>query len=149
MSRGIALFGLGALATLVMAGCAPKSETPAKLKVGTVDVMRVMEGRPETADIKLEWANQAGETYLQISSVKDQAEAMALQKEIEKRSDAWQTRMDEFVQESIDLVQQETAVIAKEKGLDIVLADNPLTKTIRYREGEDLTLDVSLELQNK
>lgn len=147
MSRSFALLSLAAL--LVFSGCAPESDTPAKLKVGTVDVMRVMEGRPETADIKLEWANQAGETYLQISSVKDEAEALAVRKEIEKRSEVWQTRMDEFVQESIDLVQQETATIAKEKGLDIVLVDNPMTKTIRYRDGEDLTLDVSLELQNK
>ena len=48
------------------------------MKVGTVDVMRVMEERPETMDIRLEWANQAGNTYLEISQVQDQAQAEAL-----------------------------------------------------------------------
>jgi uncharacterized protein YigE (DUF2233 family) len=145
LSRFYALLGLA----LLLAGCASQNANPGKLKVGTVDVMRVMEGRPETVDIRLEWANQAGETYLEISEVSDQAEAMALQREIAKRSEAWQKRMDLFVRESIDMIELEATTIAKEKGLDIVLVDNPLTKTIRYREGEDLTLDVSLELQNK
>lgn len=149
MKRYSVLLSLGALLAILAGGCTQQSGEPAKLKVGTVDIMRVMEERPETSDIRLEWANQAGETYLEISKIKDQSEAMALQKEIEKRSEAWQKRMDTFVEESVNLVQQETTKIAKEKGLDIVLVDNPLTKTIRYREGEDLTLDVSLELQNK
>ena len=39
--------------------------------------------------------------------------------------------------------------VAKEKGLDMVVVQNPLTKTVRYTDGEDLTLDVSLELQKK
>ena len=145
MSRFAAFLGL----TLLLAGCAPKDAAPAKLKVGTVDVMRVMEERPETKVIRLEWANQAGQTYLQISDLHDEEEAMALKREISKRSEAWQKRMDEFVGESIDLIEKEATMIAKEKGLDIVLVDNTLTKTIRYREADDLTLDVSLELQNK
>ena len=119
------------------------------MKVGTVDVMRIMEERPETMDIRLEWANQAGNTYLEISQVQDQAQAEALKKEIAKRSEAWQKRMDEFMEESIQLVESETQKVAKEKGLDMVVVQNPLTKTVRYTDGEDLTLDVSLELQKK
>jgi hypothetical protein len=145
LSRLAAFLGL----ILLVAGCAPKDAATQKLKVGTVDVMRVMEGRPETKTIRLEWANQAGQTYLEISGVHDEAEAMALQKEIAKRSEAWQKRMDTFVGESVELIEKEATTIAKEKGLDIVLVDNTMTKTIRYREADDLTLDVSLELQNK
>ena len=145
MNRLVAYLGL----TLLLAGCAPQDAAPAKLKVGTVDVMRIMEERPETKQIRLEWSSQAGETYLEIAAVQDEAEALALQKEIEKRSAAWQKRMDEFVGDSIEIIEQEASTIAKQKDLDIVLVDNTLTKTIRYREGEDLTLDISLELQNK
>ena len=145
MNRLVAYLGL----TLLLAGCAPQDAEPAKLKVGTVDVMRIMEERPETKQIRLEWSSQAGETYLEIAAVQDEAEALALQKEIEKRSAAWQKRMDEFVGDSIEIIEQEASTIAKQKDLDIVLVDNTLTKTSRYSEGEDLTLDISLELQNK
>ncbi|MCA9776322.1 MAG: lipoprotein [Candidatus Eremiobacteraeota bacterium] len=142
------ILALGLLA--VLAGCNSGGEAgSAKMKVGTVDVMRIMEERPETMDIRLEWANQAGNTYLEISQVQDQAQAEALKKEIAKRSEAWQKRMDEFMEESIQLVESETQKVAKEKGLDMVVVQNPLTKTVRYTDGEDLTLDVSLELQKK
>lgn len=133
-----------------LAGCGPSSEeSTAKLKVGTVDVIRVMEERPETVDIRLEWASQAGSTYMEISEVQDEAEAQALKAEIDRRSQAWQRRMDGFMEESIQLVEKETALIARERGLDIVVVDNPLTETLKYREGEDLTLDVSLKLQGQ
>ena len=137
---------------VVLAGCNSSSgdgKPSAQMKVGTVDVMRVMEERPETMDIRLEWANQAGNTYLEISEVQDQAQAEALQKEIAKRSEVWQKRMDDFMEESINLIETETQKVAKDKGLDMVVVQNPLTKTVRYTDGEDLTLDVSLELQKK
>ena len=145
--RFIALGLLG----FVLAGCNSGGDgtTSAHMKVGTVDVMRVMEERPETMDIRLEWANQAGNTYLEISQVQDQAQAEALKKEIAKRSEVWQKRMDDFMEESVNLIESETQKVAKEKGLDLVVVQNPLTKTVRYTDGEDLTLDVSLELQKK
>ena len=143
-------FALGLLG-VVLAGCnsGQDGKASALMKVGTVDVMRVMEERPETMDIRLEWANQAGNTYLEISQVQDQAQAETLQKEIAKRSEIWQRRMDDFMEESVNLIESETQKVAKEKGLDMVVVQNPLTKTVRYTDGEDLTLDVSLELQKK
>ncbi|MFA7480975.1 MAG: hypothetical protein WC314_10770 [Vulcanimicrobiota bacterium] len=137
------------LAALSLAGCNSNEGQPAKLKVGTVDVLRVMEGRRETMDIRLEWANQAGEAYLQLSDVRDQAEALALRKEIERRSEVWQKRMDAFMEESINLVEKEASSIARDKGLDIVVVENILTKNVRFTDGEDLTLDVSLRLQKQ
>lgn len=149
MSKRILALGL---LGVVLAGCNSSSgdgKPSAQMKVGTVDVMRIMEERPETMDIRLEWANQAGNTYLEISQVQDQAQAEALQKEIAKRSEVWQKRMDDFMEESINLIESETQKVAKDKGLDMVVVQNPLTKTVRYTDGEDLTLDVSLELQKK
>ena len=65
------------------------------------------------------------------------------------RKVVWQKRMDDFMEESVNLIESETQKVAKEKGLDMVVVQNPLTKTVRYTDGEDLTLDVSLELQKK
>jgi uncharacterized membrane-anchored protein len=144
-------FAAVALATILVSsiiGCSPQGER-GKLKVATVDIMRVMEERPETRTIRLDWASQAGDTYMRIGDVQDSAEATALEDEIAKSSTEWQKRMDDFMEESIELVQSETAIIAKERGIDIVIVDNPLTKTVRYRDGEDLTLDVSLKLQSR
>lgn len=140
-----------ALAAVLVTACGSESENgqPAKLKVGTVDIMRVMENRPETVKIRLDWASQAGNTYMEISKVRDGAEARAVQEEIAKRSVEWQKRMDAFMEESVALVEKETAILAKERGLDLVVVDNPLTNSIRYREGEDLTLDVQIQLQNR
>lgn len=148
MSKRIVALGL---LGFVLSGCnsGADGETSAHMKVGTVDVMRVMEERPETMDIRLEWANQAGNTYLEISQVQDQAQAEALKKDIAKRAEVWQKRMDDFMEESVNLIESETQKVAKEKGLDMVVVQNPLTKTVRYTDGEDLTLDVSLELQKK
>jgi len=108
-----------------------------------------MEERPEVREIRLDWAAQAGETSMRISEVQDSAEAAALKAEIDKSSAEWQKRMDTFMEESIALVESETAIIAKERGIELVVVDNPMTKTVRYRDGEDLTLDVSMKLQSQ
>ena len=136
-----------ALGCVCLSGCG-SGGGDGKLKVGTVDIMRVMEERTETRAIRLEWAAQAGDTYMRISQVKDSAEATKLQKEIQERSLEWQKRMDSFMEESIQLVEKEAAEIAKERGIDLVVVDNPLTRTVRYRDGEDITLDVSVKLQS-
>ena len=88
-------FALGLLG-VVLAGCnsGQDGKASALMKVGTVDVMRVMEERPETMDIRLEWANQAGNTYLEISQVQDQAQAEALKKEIAKMKSKMQGVID-------------------------------------------------------
>lgn len=127
-------------------GCGPQE--PSKLKVATVDIVRIMEERPETRKIRLEWARQAGDTYVRLAETADSAEALALQQEIQKRSEEWQRRMDNFMDESVNLVEKEAAALAKEHNLDIVVVDNPMTKTVRYSDGEDLTLDISFKLQN-
>ena len=126
------------IALLVLCGCESDSKASSKLNVGTVDIIRVMEERPQTIDIRLDWASQAGSTYLELSQVEDQAEAHNLQQEIQKRSEQWQRRMDEFMEESIRLVEKEAVSLAHERNLDLVLVDNPLTETIRYHDGEDL-----------
>ena len=145
---GLGLTVLALSSACFLAGCEPNSPADSKLKVGTVDIMRVMEERPETRAIRLDWATQAGDTYMRLSQVKDSVEAEELQKEIEESSLEWQKRMDAFMEESVELVEKETAEIAKERGIDLVVVDNPITQTVRYRDGEDLTLDVSLKLQN-
>lgn len=124
-------------------------EDGAKLKIGTVDIIRVMEERPETMAIRLDWSQQAGNAYLEISGVSDMKEARALEQEIAKRSKVWEERMDAFMEESVALVETEAEKLAKERGLDLVLVDNPMADSIQYREGEDLTLDVSLKLQSR
>ncbi len=137
---------------LVVAGCQsqPKEgEKISALKIGTVDVMRVMEEKPETVQIRLDWKTQAGDTYLALNNVKSQQEYESLQKQIEVHSEAWQERMNVFMEKSIAEVEEETIALAKERGLDLVVVDNPLTKTLRYRDGEDLTLDILLRLQEK
>lgn len=133
------------------AGCtkAPVEGTKiAPLRLGTVDVMRVMEEKPETVQIKLEWAEQAGRTYTELSDVKDQAQYDALQKQIAEHSAAWQQKMNAFMEKSIAEVEIEAEKLAREKNLDIVLVDNPLTKTLRYQDGQDLTTDILIRLQN-
>ena len=129
--------------------CSQNENGSQKLKVGTVDVLRVMEGRPETVDIRLDWATQAGSTYLELADVQDKEQAASLRQEIEKRSAAWQKRMDAFMEESIGLVESEAKVIAKERGIDIVVVDNTLTETVKFQDGEDLTLDVQFNLQDR
>ena len=133
---------------LVVAGCGPK-EGDEKLTVGTVDILRVMEERDETRAIRLEWASQAGDTAMRITAVKDAAEAEALNEEIKRRSKEWQKRVDGFMEDSIKLIESEAAVIAKERGIDIVLVDNTMNPSIKYRDGEDISFDVSMKLQNR
>lgn len=133
---------------MVFGGCASEPGEQ-KLKVGTVDVMRVMEERPETRAIRLEWSSQAGDTAMRISALKDPAEAEALKKEIEKRSKAWQNKVDDFMEESVNLIEAEAAAIAEERGIDLVVVDNAFNPYIRYRDGEDLSLDVSMKLQTR
>ena len=132
------------------AGCEnppAEGEKIAPLNLGTVDVMRVMEEKPETVQIRLEWAEQAGKTYTDLSDVKNKAEYDALQKQIAEHSAAWQKRMDAFMEKSIAEVEIEAEKLAREKKIDIILVDNPMTKTLRYHDGQDLTTDILIRLQ--
>ena len=73
---------------LATSSCSQGDSQKRPLKVGTVDVLRVMEGRPETMDIRLDWTTQAGSTYLELANVTDEKQAEALKVEITKRSAA-------------------------------------------------------------
>lgn len=140
------------LSTLPLwAGCEQppaEGEKIAPLRLGTVDIMRVMEEKPETTQIKLEWAEQAGKTYTELSKVENKAQYDALQKQIAAHSAAWQKRMDGFMEQSIAEVEVEAEKLAREKNIDIVVVDNTLTKTLRYHDGQDLTTDILIRLQN-
>jgi len=145
---GLAIFVVSA-ALFSLVACGPQEgegQTP-KIKVATVDVVRIMEERPETVDVRLDWKAQKGDTFMRLSGVNDEAEAAEIQEEIKKRADAWQKRMDTFMEESIELVESTATDIAKERGIQLVVVDNPMTRTVRYRDGEDITLDVNLRLQ--
>lgn len=135
----------------LLAGCEKQpaeGEKIAPLRLGTVDVMRVMEEKPETVQIKLDWAEQAGRTYSELSKVENKAQYDALQKQIAEHSAAWQKRMDTFMEKSIAEVEIEAEKLAREKNIDVVLVDNPMTKTLRYHDGQDLTTDILIRLQN-
>jgi hypothetical protein len=143
--------GLVLLAGLCGCNQAPPPKEGEKidaLKLGTVDVMRVMEEKPETVQIRLDWAAQAGRTYTDLSKVDDKVEYDALQKQIAKQNEDWQKRMDAFMEKSISEVEVEAEKLAREKGLDMVVIDNPLTKTLRYHNGQDLTTDILFRLQS-
>lgn len=147
MSRFQVFLALGFVSFFAI-GCGGQAEQDMRLKVGTVDVLRVLEQRPETLTIKLEWASQAGSTYLAMSEVADQAEALTLRKQIEESGKVWRNRMDEYMENSIKLIERETAGLARERDLDIVVVHNSLTETVKYVDGEDLSTDISLKLQN-
>lgn len=136
---------------LVTSGCdsTPKEgEKISALRLGTVDVMRVMEERPETVQVRLDWATLAGRNYTDLADVKDKVEYEALQKQIAQQSEDWQKRMDSFIEKSITEVEVEAEKLAREKGIDLIVVDNPLTKTLKYAKGEDLTVDILFRLQN-
>lgn len=132
---------------LLGSGC-QESGDPNKLRIGTVDVMRVMEERPETIHIRLDWAAQAGNTYLAMSKVGSQAELSALQAQVEKSSESWRSRMTDFMNSAIKEVDSAAATVAKEQNLDIILVDNPLTRPIKYFEGDDVTLDIMVKIES-
>lgn len=140
--------GAVVLASLLATGCGPDSSSePSKLKVGTVDIMRAMEERPETVQIRLEWAAQAGSTYLEMSGVANKEQYAALKAQVDQRSAAWQKRMVDFMNDSIKQIDKSASTVAKERGLDIVLVDNAMTKPVKFTEGDDITLDVMVEMQ--
>ena len=45
-------------------------------------------------------------------------------------------------------VEVQAEKLAREKGIDVVLVDNNLTKTLKYSDGEDLTTEILIRLQN-
>ena len=140
---------LGLLTSL--SGCSgepPEGQSVGALKLGTVDVIRVMEEKPETVQIKLDWATQAGRTYTDLANVKDKVAYEALQKQIAEQSQTWQKRMNDFMEKSIAEVEIEAEKLARERGLDIIVVDNTLTKTLKYNNGQDLTTDILIRLQN-
>lgn len=134
----------------MVTGCqqpAPQGERVSALKLGTVDVMRVMEEKPETVQIKLDWATLAGKTYTELANAKDRAEYDILQKQIAKQSEEWQKRMDTFMEKSIAEVEVEAEKLAREQGLDLVVVDNTITETLKYNGGVDLTTEILFRLQ--
>lgn len=133
------------LAALALAGC-QSEERP--LKVALVDTVRVVEERPEVSDIRLDWAKEASEFYLRLDQVTNKEEFALLKSDINKRSEKWREDMQKFVADSVTAVESATQEVAKQKGIDIVVAGNRYVNTIQYFNGEDITVDVLLKMEN-
>ena len=139
-----------AMSCLSLFGCGPKDgEASKEIKVGTVDVMRVVEERPETRRIKLDWATQAGDMKVRLANVKNKSEFDAVQQEIAAQNEAWQKRMNDFMEDSIELMETEVESLAKDQNIELVVVNNTLTNTVLYSGGEDITTDILVRLQQK
>lgn len=149
--RGLGLSGVGLALALLVSGCpspAPEGGKVPPLKLGSVDILRVMEEKPETVQIRLDWATQAGSTYNALANVKGRVEYEELQKQIAKQSEDWQKRMNEFMERSVAEVEISAEKLARERGLEMVVVNNTLTKTLKYHDGPDLTTEILIRLQD-
>ena len=129
--------------TTVLSGC----QQERTLKVGLVDTIRVVEADRRTSGLKLEWTAEANEIYLAMSKVKNDKEFQALRDKIKLSNEEWQKMTHAFMKEAVTAVERETAEVAKEKGIDIVVAGNRYMSTIQYFNADDITVEVLYKLE--
>lgn len=137
---------------LLVCGCQPaaqEGQRVAPLRIGKIDFLRVMEERPETTQIRLDWTTLVGKNYSDLSRAQNQVEYQELQKQIAKQDQEWRDRMDAFMEKSIAEVEVEAEKVAREQGLDLIVVDNSLTKTLKYCDGPDLSTDILIRLQDR
>lgn len=130
---------------LAVTGC---NSADRPLKVGVVDTARVIEERPEALDIRLDWVKNASDLYLSMAEpVGGKVDEKALLQDAERRSAQWEKQMQDFVNQAVAAVREHSTEVAREKGLDMVVVNNPYLSPVQYCSGEDITLDVILKMK--
>lgn len=130
---------------LAVTGC---NEGDRPLKVGVVDTARVIEERPEAVDIRLDWVKDASDLYLEMTDPGDgKVDWEAVRIDAEQRSARWEKQVGDFVAQAVAAVREHSSEVAREKGLDMVVVNNPYLSPVQYCSGEDITLDVILKMK--
>lgn len=146
MSRGRAWMALAVAAALMAAGC-KHTQHKLRLKVGVVDTARVVNAVPGATDMRLDWMKDASALYLRSLSSRSQPQWTSLHRDAQQSSAEWEKQMHKFVDSVVKSIRADSAEVAREKGLDIVIVQSPYLNPIKYYSGEDITLDVILKMK--
>ncbi len=133
---------LALLGPLFLCGC----QKERKLRVGLVDTVRIIESDRNASGLRLEWTAKANEVYLALTKVKDKKEFERIRSQITSNSEEWREMTHAFMTETVSAVEKQTAEVAQEKGIDMVVAGNRYISTIQYFNDEDITLDVLIKM---
>lgn len=140
------------LAAVLLCGCSGGSatgDTP-QLRVGVLDTAQILAEMPKYRDLQAKLTREQAEFQSQLaqepSDISEQR-IKQIQKDALKKREEWQKRVDQTIQGAIQDIKDLTKQVAEEKNLDIVVVNTPMTRSVHYHHGQDITLDVRLKLK--
>lgn len=138
-----------ALLGLVAVGCGQSQ--PRKMTVGVVNTERVVQELPEFREMNLDWAADTGGFLSSIPSTQadmNKKKAEELNQRIARSSEVWKARSSKFYQDAWGRITNASAVVAKQRGLDMVVIDTVHMPSVQYTSGENITTDILIQLSH-
>lgn len=138
---------LAVLVAAVTVGCGESK--PRKMTVGVVDTERVVAEMPEFREMNLTWAADTGSFLSSIPRSRDELDKKKYQElndRIAASSKVWQARSSKFYQDAWSRISSAGAVVAKERGLDMIVIDTQHLPAVQYSSGENVTTDILIQL---
>lgn len=149
-SSWLALIGLLLCFSVLLLGA--KSVSKSSYRVGVVDLKRVFEKNSDMANLRLEWMGERGDLMqkgLTISESGSKQEKEALLLEAKKSQQELDKKTTKERQRVMDLLRASATRVGQEKGIDLILIKDVTTGPLNYFEGEDLTLDLLLDMESE
>ncbi len=119
------------------------------MKIGVIDTTRVLPEIPAYRTLKTNMMRDR--TSFVASLPQDPSrltkEQMAqYQQEAQQKQAEWQKKTLETIHEAVKTIKTQTAEVAQQKGIDLVVVNTPYANSIFYYSGQDITLDVMLKM---
>ncbi|MBI3930124.1 MAG: OmpH family outer membrane protein [Armatimonadetes bacterium] len=133
----------------LLAGCGGGES---RLRIGVVDTSRVLSELPEYQSMRMTVAREASDLFLESrgdGKPPTQEEIEQFRVDAQARSEEMNKRVQSFLEETIDKIRVHSEDIAAERGIDLVVADNPFTRSVQYYDGDDITTDIVLRMEKK
>lgn len=121
----------------------------ASLKIGIVDTTRVLPEMPAYRDLKTNMMrdrNSFVASLPQDPSRLTKEQMTQYQAEAQQKQANWRKKTLETIQEATKTIKSQTAEVAQQKKIDLVVVSTPFANSLFYYSGEDITLDVMLKM---
>ena len=160
-ARLVTLSAAGLLA-LAASGCEKQApigsgartvlEGPAiKLRVGKIDTTRILADMPQYKELQSAMVKDKAAYYDSMPKMDPKKISKEgwdqLRVKAQAKQGEWQKKISDMMKESIKQITDQTAEIAKQRNLDMVVVDTPYSHTIQYIDGPDVSTDVILKLK--
>lgn len=124
------------------------------LTVGVVNTNRIIAENPKYIELNIALQQERADFYAQIprdvrtmSATERKGLEQKLNKDAAERSSKFDKLYRDFMKNLQSEIKENTAQLARERGIDMVIIDTPNFPTVLYSSGDNITTDILIQIK--